>query len=177
MIPTDEFNEDEQRWLESGRSRFVFDEHILDTPIKSIDLRPCVIVSEGTPLADAIRQMNDKRIGSTIVTRNGRLAGIFTERDLMRKVILSGKPPENLKVEAVMKANPEWLTPDHPLAYALKLMSDRGFRHVPLVNDGGEPVSMISVRDIVDYLAHFFQDHVLNLPPFPPSIASTREGG
>jgi CBS domain-containing protein len=169
---------DEQFWDEGDRSKLVFDEHLLDRPIQSIPLRPAVIVPAGTMVADAIRQMRERKIGSTMVTRDGRLVGIITERDVMMKVVLGELPIQTTKVEDLMRPSPDVLTPDYPLAYAINLMSHGGFRHVPLVDAQLRPVGMISVRDIVDYFAEFFKEKILNLPPTPQSaIAPHREGG
>jgi CBS domain-containing protein len=170
--------DEEDRFSQEPRTKPVFDEKVLDRPISSITIRPAVIVPEGTLLADAVRQMRDRRIGSTMVTRNGMLTGIFTERDLMKRVVLGEMDPHSTSVENLMSRNPELLTPAHPIAYALNAMSLGGFRHVPLVDANRRPVGIISVRDIVDYLAEFFKDKVLHLPPTPEAgIAQKREGG
>ena len=64
-----------------------------------------------------------------------------------------------------MRADPDVLTPEAPMAYALNLMAVGGFRHVPLVDDRRRPVAVVSVRDIVNYLVEWFPDKVLNVPP------------
>ena len=171
-------HDDEQVWLEASGPRPVLDERLLDRPISAIRLRPAVLIEMGTPLADAIRQMRVKRIGSAIVTRGGILAGIFTERDLMNKVALGELDPEKTPVEDIMRPHPECLTPEHPIAYALQAMSQGGFRHLPLVDAQRRAVGVISVRDIVDFLAEVFHEKVVTLPPTPEAaIAPTREGG
>ena len=173
-----EFKEDEDRWLESGEGPLVFDEHVLDRPIRSIGLRPSVVVPEGALLSEAIRLMRERKIGSAMATREGRLVGIVTERDLLMRAALGEYDPAKTHVDALMHHDPVVLTPDHPIAYALNLMSDGGFRHVPLVDAERRPVGIISMRDIVDYLAWFFREKVLNLPPTPQSsMPPHREGG
>jgi len=170
-------HEDEQFW-EPQDSRPVFDEHVLDRPISRIRLRPAAMVEVGTLIADAIRRMREKRIGSVLVTRNGLLAGIVTERDLMHRFVLGEMDPATTRVEQLMHPDPEHLTPEHPLAYALRAMSQGGFRHIPLVDEQGRPVGIISVRDIVDFLAEIFHEKVVTLPPTPgAAIAPKREGG
>ncbi len=173
------FEDDEEKgWLEGPAPKRVLDEHALDRPISSIKLRPAVVVEEGTVLAEAIRLMRQRRIGSTMVTREGKLVGILTERDLMMHEALGEMDPTRTQVERLMRSGPVVLTPEHPLAYALNVMSHGGCRHVPLVDPEGRPVGIISVRDIVDYLAEFFSEKVLNLPPTPQAaIAPKREGG
>jgi len=174
----DEDHEDEQRWLETGETRRVFDEHVLDHPIRSIGLRPSVILPETALLSEAIRLMRERKIGSALVTHEGRLVGILTERDLLMRASLGEFDPLKTHVDQLMHADPVVLTPDHPIAYAINLMSDGGFRHIPLVDRERRPVGIISIRDIVDYLAWFFREKVLNLPPSPDTpIAPSREGG
>ena len=73
--------------------------------------------------------------------------------------------------------DPETLSPDSPMAYALNVMSLGGFRHIPLVDAKGRPVGVVSVRDIVNHLVDHFSDKVLNLPPRPGGdIPRSREG-
>ena len=71
------------------------------------------------------------------------------------------------KVDAVMTQRPETLGPDDPVAFALRLMSVGGFRHIPLVDGEGRPVGILSVKDIVDFLVEHFPQAVLNIPPEP----------
>lgn len=173
----DEDHEDEQRWLE-GEPRRVFDEHVLDHPIRTIGLRPSVMLPETALLSEAIRLMRERKIGSALVTHEGKLVGILTERDLLMRASLGEFDPAKTRVDQLMHREPVVLTPDHPIAYAINLMSDGGFRHIPLVDADGRPVGIISIRDIVDYFAWFFREKVLNLPPSPDTpSAQTREGG
>jgi CBS domain-containing protein len=173
----DEDKEDERRWLE-GDTKRVFDEHVLDHPIRTIGLRPSVTLPEGAMLSEAIRLMRERKIGSALVTREGRLVGIVTERDLLMRAAMGEFDPAKTHLDQLMHVDPVVLTPEHPIAYAINLMSDGGFRHIPLVDAEKRPVGIISIRDIVDYFAWFFREKVLNLPPTPdPPAAQSREGG
>jgi CBS domain-containing protein len=75
-----------------------------------------------------------------------------------------------------MTRNPESLTPDDPIAFAMQLMSVGGFRHVPLVDSDGRPVGILSVKDIVDYLVEHIPGEILNIPPEPGKHARVPEG-
>ena len=76
-----------------------------------------------------------------------------------------------------MTRDPECLTPDDGIAYALNKMAVGGFRHIPLVDTQGSPQGIVAMRDIVEYLVDLFPQGVLNLPPSPNlAIARTREG-
>ena len=113
-------------------------------------------VAAGTPLARAVAQMQAKNVGYLLVTDgNGRLAGIFTERDILRKVVGQEVNLETTPVECVMTPNPSTLKSSEPIAQALHLMAvEPGYRYIPLVDDDGRPTGLISFRRI----AHFIED-------------------
>jgi CBS domain-containing protein len=121
--------------------------------------------------------MKDHRMGCLLVEDGGKLIGIFTERDILTKLVGTGYDPGKVSVDGVMTRNPETLTPEDPIAFALQLMSVGGFRHVPLVDSEGRPVGILSVKDIVDYLAEHFPREILNIPPEPGKQPRIPEGG
>ena len=94
----------------------------------------------------AAERMAAERVGSVMIVHGGRLAGIFTERDAMFRVLAARLDPETTPIADVMTANPQTITLDRPLSHAMHLMSEGGFRHVPVVVDG-RPVGMVSARD------------------------------
>lgn len=149
----------------------------LEKPIRSLSLRKPLCVEESRPVGEAIQVMRENRMGSVLVTRKGRLVGIFTERDVLNHVAL-GKPEFTAsRLGDCMRADPETLPPHAPMAYALNLMSVGGFRHIPLVDESGKAVGIVSVRDIVTYLVDHFPDKVLNLPPVKKdNFPGSREG-
>jgi CBS domain-containing protein len=120
--------------------------------------------------------MNQNGAGCVLVERDGRLAGIFTERDVLTKIVGSDVDVDRVTVEAVMTPDPESLSPDDRVTYALNKMSVGGFRHIPLVDDEGHPVGVVSMRNVVDYMVDLFRTEVLNLPPQPRHFARAREG-
>ena len=84
---------------------------------------------------------------------------------------------ETTPVDHVMTENPETLQATDSIVFALNKMSLGGFRHVPLVDDAGKPVGIISVKDIVDYIADFFAKEIQNVPPEPGlDIVKDRDG-
>jgi len=91
--------------------------------------------------------MAEKKIGALLVVEDGRIAGIFTERDALNKVLAGRLDPEATPLSRVMVANPQTIRVDKPLAYALLMMAEGGFRHVPVIDDNGAPVGMVSARD------------------------------
>jgi CBS domain-containing protein len=121
--------------------------------------------------------MKEHRVGCVLVEAEGRLLGIFTERDILTKLVGTGYDPAKALVDGVMTRNPETLTTEDPIAFALHRMSVGGFRHLPLVDAAGRPVGILSVKDIVDYLAEHFPEEILNIPPEPGKQPRIPEGG
>src|SRR5439155_11763292 len=105
---------------------------VLETPVCDLMARdPCIVDADTTVVA-AVNAMNERHIGCVLVQQDGKLVGIFTERDLLRRVIFR-EGNQGWKVEAVMTRNPETLRPSATVAFALNKMSVDGFRHVPIV--------------------------------------------
>jgi CBS domain-containing protein len=147
-------------------------------PIRGLPtLREAVCVRPGATVRSAIDDMNEHRVGCVLVEERGRLVGVFTERDVLRKIAPGGIDIDRTLVAEVMTRDPECLTLDDGVAYALNKMSVGGFRHVPLVDHEGRPVGIVAMRDIVDFIVDLFPNQVLNLPPAPGlDVARTREG-
>ena len=146
-------------------ARRQLDETALHEPINILPYVPPLNVTPQTSVAEAIRLMQEQRVGCVLVQEANRLVGIFTERDLLNKVLGSAQDLTQVRVEAVMTADPEALPIDAPLAFALNRMGEGGFRRLPLVDEAHRPVGMLSVKHIISYLAEFFPEAVLNLPP------------
>jgi len=147
-------------------------------PIRGLPtLKEPICVRPDTTVRRAIDEMNEHRVGCVLVEEGGRLAGVFTERDVLGKIVTGGIDMDRTRVAEVMTRDPECLTLDDGVAYALNKMSVGGFRHVPLVDDAGRPVGIVAMRDIVDFIVHLFPGQVLNLPPAPGlGVSRTREG-
>jgi CBS domain-containing protein len=170
--------DDELRYEEIDTPQAVIDARLLAEPIRNLHRRAgCVAVPPGTTIGEAARTMKAHRVGCVLVEERGKLIGIFTERDILTKLVGTGYDPGSATIDGAMTSNPETLTPDDPIAFALQRMSVGGFRHIPLVEGSGRPVGILSVKDIVDYLAEHFPKEVLNIPPEPGRQPQAREGG
>lgn len=170
-------DEDARYHEDEGRHKTI-DARLFAEPIRSLQCRTGhVAVPPGTTIGEAARIMKERRVGCVLVEAEGRLLGIFTERDILTKLVGTGYDPATVKVDGVMTRNPETLTPEDPIAFALHRMSVGGFRHLPLVDAAGRPVGILSVKDIVDYLAEHFPEEILNIPPEPGRQPRTPEGG
>ncbi|MGQ0524027.1 MAG: CBS domain-containing protein [Betaproteobacteria bacterium] len=112
-----------------------------------IEQQEVITAPGGTTVIAAARLMKENQVGAVIVVEeDGRLAGVFTERDALFRVIAEGRDVQATLVADVMTRNPQTIHPDKPFADALHVMYEGGFRHVPVVEDG-RPVGMISARD------------------------------
>jgi CBS domain-containing protein len=109
-----------------------------------------VSLSPSTSVRDAARVMNDHGIGGVLVLDEGRLVGIFTERDVMRRVVATGLDPAVTPVSEVMTGNVVTASADQAIAECRALMSSRRIRHVP-VQDGATLVGVITSGDILAY--------------------------
>jgi CBS domain-containing protein len=125
-----------------------------------------VFLRETATVTEAAQRMVQARQAAVlIVDAAGRLAGIFTERDLLTRVIGRGLEPKGTALSAVMTPNPEVLSLSDRVAYAVHCMSVAGYRTVPLVDADRRPVGIVTVSDVIRWLATLFPTTVLNLPP------------
>jgi len=111
--------------------------------------RICAMRGDGR-VDEAARRMRYFNIGAiVIVDDNRRLIGIVTERDITRKVVAEGRDPAAVSLGEIMTANPDTLAPDQTARDALDLMRVRGYRHLPVV-DNGRLIGIVSVRDLYE---------------------------
>ncbi len=96
---------------------------------------------------DAARVMTERHIGAILVAVDGRLQGIFTERDVLARVVAAGLEPDDTILGGVMTPNPDTIAPNDTALEALRKMSERGYRHLPVVN-GERVVGIVSIRDL-----------------------------
>jgi CBS domain-containing protein len=102
-----------------------------------------------TLVFDALKVMAEKEIGALLVLVEGKLAGIFSERDYARKVILKGKSSKLTPVRDIMNYRVITITPDEPVKTALALMNEKHIRHLPVM-EGGRLVGIVSIGDLVN---------------------------
>ena len=109
-----------------------------------------------------------------LVCEEGQVVGIFTKRDLLRRVLAQGHSLDT-PIAEYMTADPVTVEPKDPINTAVRLMEEGGYRHLPVV-DRGKPVGVLSVKRIVHYLCEHFPTAVYNLNPDPHSTGHDREG-
>jgi CBS domain-containing protein len=123
-------------------------------------------VTGSRPVKDVVAEMVARRqAGALIVDDAGRLVGIFTERDVLLRVVGPGLDASRTPIAQVMTADPKALTLHDRVAYALHSMAVAGYRTVPIVDAAGRPTGVITATDVLRWLADLFPEAVLNLPP------------
>lgn len=146
-----------------------------DQKVSVLPTNDFVVVSPFTPLSQAIEAMKNDEGGCVIISDDGRVTGIFTERDLLTKV-LGENVDLNSPIKDWMQSKVETLTPEATIGEAVRLMNERSFRNIPIVKDG-ELCGSISVFDIITYLAECYPQTTMNLPPLPAQVMDTVDGG
>ncbi len=105
-------------------------------------------VTSNTAVIDALKKMAEKNIGALLVIDEGRLVGIISERDYARKVALQGKMSKDTPVKDIMTERVLYVRPDESVEDCMALMTDKHFRHLPVIEDG-KILGMISIGDVV----------------------------
>jgi|TARA_B100001996_G_scaffold381475_1_gene370978 CBS domain-containing protein len=149
----------------------------IQDPISSLGLVPPLMVESGTNMKNALDLLQQKEQNCLLVTENNKLTGILTERDILLKITGKGFDLELAMVDEFMTENPEFLSPEDPLAYALNKMHVGGFRHVPVLNDSMLPVGLISINNVISTIADYFSMEIINLPPLNRLIDSDKQEG
>ena len=109
--------------------------------------RNLISADKAMTVRTACRLMAENKIGALLVLECKQIVGIFTERDALNKILAASLDPDTTVLSQVMVGEPQTIRADKPLAYALHMMAEGGFRHVPVVDGNGLPVGMVSARD------------------------------
>ncbi len=140
--------------------RWLFDTSILQETASSLPSQKALVQSQDTAVATALASMQYLHLSSVIVTATGRedspVIGIFTERDVLHRVIDRCGDLSLLPLNEVMTEEPLVGTPDSTLAWLLHCMSHKGMRHIPIVDADKHPLYVICVRDVVELLVESF---------------------
>lgn len=119
-------------------------------------------ISPDATVYEAIASMAERRIGALVVLVNDNLAGIVSERDYARKVILLGKSSRETYVREIMTSPVTTVTPDHTVAECMHIMTDHRIRHLPVL-ETGQPAGMISIGDVVNAIISAQADTIRHL--------------
>ncbi len=132
--------------------------------IRQLELPRHLSVDAGNSLRETLQAMQGSGSGSVLVTENERLAGIFTERDLISKVGVASVDSTR-PIREFMTPNPTVLSPEDSVFDAIYLMDEHGYRNIPLVEADGRLVGSLPVSKVVEFLAESLPQEVLALPP------------
>jgi len=126
-------------------------------------------------VADAVAVMRQHRVGCLLVTADGKLVGIFTERDLLTRVLAAGLPPST-PLRECMTPSPVTVGPKDSVRVAIQKMQDGAYRHLPVVDENNRPVGVLSAKRVVRYLAEHFPGLIYTQPPDPTNAPAEPEG-
>ena len=127
----------------------------MDTPVAAlIERKGSVVhaVASTITIADAVAEMNRKRIGCIVVVDEGSLAGIFTERDVLRRVVGAGIDPKTVRVSEVMTTDVHTIGPEVTIEQTMELFAEKRCRHIPVL-DHGVLRGLISIGDISRWMS------------------------
>ena len=128
-----------------------------------------ICLRETATVRDAVQTMLARRQAGFLITdAEGRLAGIFTERDVLTRVVGAGLDARQTLLASVMTRDPEALSVRDRVASAVHAMSVAGYRTVPLIDAERRPIGIVTVNDVIRWLANLFPETVLNRPPARP---------
>jgi CBS domain-containing protein len=144
--------------------------------VGGLRLRDVCRAKPSDPIDQVVQCMIQQRTGCVLVTGDdGRLAGIFTERDFVNRVVARSLDVAQ-PVQNVMTPQPRTIARNATVLQAVELMGTDGYRHLPVMGEDGKPVGVLSVKDVVHYLVEYFPAKVYNLPPTPEHTHPAREG-
>ncbi|HXG41043.1 MAG TPA: CBS domain-containing protein [Candidatus Limnocylindrales bacterium] len=126
-----------------------FERRLLGDPLADLGVGPPSMIDAGVSVQEAIRRMHAEPTDCLLVVDEGRLVGIFTDRDAVLKV--AGRDVENAPIRDLMTSDPVVLRPDDTVAVAINKMAVGGFRHIPIVDDG-RPIGVVAARDVFRHI-------------------------
>jgi CBS domain-containing protein len=169
-----EFADEYQDWIQ-GRG-FAARAAWFDYPARKLARAELVCVAAELSVAEVARCMRSSRCGSALVLDGGKLVGLFSERDLLTRVVAEGRDPRATRVEEVMTVSPEVLHHSATVAQAMRFLAQNHYRHAPLMNDAGRPVGMLSTGVVLGFVSDTFPKEILNAPPEAAEPIRQEEG-
>jgi CBS domain-containing protein len=150
-------------------------QNIWKDTVARLDLRAPLSVTPQTSLRQTIAAMRQACTGCILVCEDLALRGIFTERDLVKRVLAPGACLDR-PVGEFMTAGPVTVKQTDSIGWAIRRMVQGHYRHLPVVDERGEPAGIMSAKAIVQYMVDHVPLSVYNLPPRPGQVQKAREG-
>ncbi len=136
-----------------------------------------VALDRSATVGDAVQTMIQNRLGVILIVEDNKLIGLFSERDVLTRVVAQERVPAVTPIVDVMTPDLECLHFDDEIVFALNKMTVGGFRHVPILDDDGAPIAVVSMRDVVDHIVSYYSNEVFNIPATPDARVSSRREG
>jgi len=152
------------------------DQRLRETRIREISLPEPLIVQRGASVRSVVSQMRAGKRSCALICAGRKIEGLFTERDILNR-LSTGAVDLDSAIEGVMTARPKTLGPEDRVATAIKMMTQQGYRHVPLVDEHGAGVGLLTALDILTYIAEHYPAEVVNLPLKLDQTPRKAEGG
>lgn len=170
MYTTSEFADEYGDWL-SG-SQPVRRASWLELSLGEMSHHTPLCVSPSATVAEVVADMNRSHASAALVLEEDKVLGIFTERDVLTRVLVSGADMSR-PVSELMTRSPHVLTEATLLSVALRTLALGSYHHLPVVDDGGYPIALVSLQSIISFLADQFPTEIMNAPPehlaYPPT--------
>lgn len=157
-----------------GSRNVLLRELLTSSQVAQLGAKEVPVLEASETIAQAVSQMRAHSHGSALVYNAGRLAGIFTERDLLR-VLAGGQSLERPVAEA-MTGSPTTIAPDDSLLAVIRLMDEGGYRRLPVIDADGAAVGLVDVKSVMHFLVEHFPVAVYNQAPRALQNARNREG-
>jgi CBS domain-containing protein len=135
---------------------------------------PPPTVGSGSTVMDAVELMAEEGVGAVVVVDQDELRGIFTERDVMLRVVLKNRNPIQTYLSEVMTPAPETAPDDMPMEEVLSFLLDKHIRHLPIVDSQGRALGMLSLRNLLEHMVDYLQRELHSLDQY---IANDGPGG
>lgn len=126
---------------------------VMELPLTDLGLSTIHSVAPDTTVEEAMQTLLRQKLDILAVVEDGRLVGLFSVRDMMMRLGIDFSDKLQMPVGKFMTADPETLAPDAPINFAINKMDVGGYRHVPVVEDGGKLLGVVSTRDVIRHLA------------------------
>jgi CBS domain-containing protein len=143
--------------------------------VSRLNLAAPPILAPHDSVRRAVQLMQKQHLGALLVCQDRQVVGIFTERDLLKRIIAANRSLET-PLEQCMTPSPVTVNDKEAIGLALRRMQEGGYRHLPVVDRTGHPIGMLTVKRIVRYLVEHFPATVYNQPPDPDVVQQDREG-
>jgi len=159
----------------SGLPTLPLKENLWRDTVSLLDEKQAIRVSPSDCIRDVISVMQKHRCGCVFVEADGRLVGLCTERDILKRVLASNAD-RSAPVSTIMTEAPVTCRRDDSIGSLIRKMVQGGYRHMPVVDPKGSTIGRVSVKEIVHYMVEYFPNAVYNLPPDPDQIQTSAEG-